>query len=309
VKYFKHPNALVESEKIGDSTDISAFVHVLPFAIIGSGCSIGDHVLVDNDVVIGDRVSVKCGVHICSGTVIEDDVCIAANATFTTEKLSDQERQPATMVRKGASIGANATIYHGVTVGMSAMVGAGAVVTGDVPPFAIVLGNPARITGYVASPGSTKAVRKTATSDVVSHPKVNVSNVRLYNLPVIEDLRGVLSFGEYGKHLPFIPKRYFIVFDVTSKEIRGEHAHKELHQFLVCVKGSCSVMVDDGTSRDEVCLDSPGMGLHIPPMVWATQYKHSSDAVLMVLASDVYKADDYIRDYDEFMARVNQDEA
>ena len=133
-----------------------------------------------------------------------------------------------------------------------------------------------------------------------------MKGVRLYRLPIIVNLRGSLSFAEYGQFLPFIPKRYFLVFDVTSKEIRGEHAHKELHQFLICPKGSCSVVVDDGKIREEVVLDNPGLGLHIPPMIWAIQYKYSADAVLMVLASDVYKADDYIRDYDDYLTLLKE---
>ena len=88
---------------------------------------------------------------------------------------------------------------------------------------------------------------------------------------------------------------------VTDHEIRGEHAHKELRQYLVCVRGSVSVAVDDGKNRDEFVLDTPGIGIYLPPMVWASQYKCSRDAVLLVLASDVYKEDDYIRDYDEYL--------
>jgi dTDP-4-dehydrorhamnose 3,5-epimerase-like enzyme len=117
-------------------------------------------------------------------------------------------------------------------------------------------------------------------------------------------MRGSLSFAEIGRHLPFLPKRYFVVFNVASRDVRGEHAHKTLHQFLVCVAGSCRVMVDNGRRREEYVLDSPGTAVHIPPMVWGVQYKYSADAVLLVLASDVYDPDDYIRDYDEFIAMV-----
>jgi dTDP-4-dehydrorhamnose 3,5-epimerase-like enzyme len=104
--------------------------------------------------------------------------------------------------------------------------------------------------------------------------------------------------------LPFEPKRYFIVFDVKSKEVRGEHAHRRLHQFLVCVKGSCSVVVDDGKNREEYQLDQPNLGIYLPPMVWAIQYKYTADAILLVLASDIYDPMDYIRDYDEFISLV-----
>ena len=95
-----------------------------------------------------------------------------------------------------------------------------------------------------------------------------------------------------------------MVFNVPTVEVRGEHAHRELHQFLICLKGQCTVAVDDGHHRDEVVLDRPNVGLHLPPMIWASQYQYSPDAVLLVLASDVYKAEDYIRDYDEYLALV-----
>jgi dTDP-4-dehydrorhamnose 3,5-epimerase-like enzyme len=134
--------------------------------------------------------------------------------------------------------------------------------------------------------------------------ETRVAGVKLHQMPIVDDLRGMLSFGEVENHLPFAPKRYFIVYGVPSKEVRGEHAHRELHQFLVCVQGSVSVVIDDGSSRDEVLLDSPGLGLHIPPLVWGIQYRYSLNAVLLVLASDTYKAEDYIRDYDEFLSVV-----
>ena len=93
---------------------------------------------------------------------------------------------------------------------------------------------------------------------------------------MIKDLRGTLAFGEVGQQLPFEVKRIFTVFDVPSKDVRGEHAHRELHQFLICVKGSCAVVIDDGEARDEVILESPSVGLHIPPMVWGipVSYTH-----------------------------------
>jgi UDP-2-acetamido-3-amino-2,3-dideoxy-glucuronate N-acetyltransferase len=135
---------------------------------------------------------------------------------------------------------------------------------------------------------------------------MNVFAVRVYQLPIIKDSRGSLSYAQYGELLPFIPKRYFIVFDVPEGQTRGGHAHKEVEQFLVCVKGRVSVFVDDGRTRDEILLDSPSLGLYIPPHVWAGQRYHSGDAVLLVLSSDVYDADEYIRDYDEFLRITEQ---
>ena len=129
----------------------------------------------------------------------------------------------------------------------------------------------------------------------------SISAVRLHELPLIRDPRGSLSFAEYEETLPFLPKRYFIVFDVGEGQIRGGHAHRTVHQLLVCVKGSCLVLLDDGKARDEVLLDKPELALYVPPIVWATEKEFSRDGVLMVLASEVYSTDEYIRDYDEFL--------
>jgi dTDP-4-dehydrorhamnose 3,5-epimerase-like enzyme len=117
---------------------------------------------------------------------------------------------------------------------------------------------------------------------------------------LVEDLRGTLSAGDFAAHVPFTPRRYFMVFDVPGKDVRGEHAHRTCHQFLVCARGSVSVVVDDGKTSEEVTLDRPDLGLYLPPMVWAVQYKYSTDALLLVFASDPYDPADYIRDYNEF---------
>lgn len=304
--YFKHPQALVESDNIGDATRIWAFTHVLPGAVIGTDCNLCDQVFIENDVTIGNRVTIKCGVQVWDGITLEDDVFVGPNATFTNDNFPRSKVYPEkfnrTLVRHGASIGANATILSGITIGKYSMVGAGSVVTSDVPPYAIVVGNPARITGYVSSGTLSKKVvaDENYTTEFVSAAK----GVRLVHLPLVPDLRGSLSFAETGQDLPFDPKRYFIVFDVNSYKVRGEHAHRKLHQFLVCIKGSCAVVVDDGTNRHEHLLDHPNLGLYVPAMIWSIQYKYSADAVLLVLASDVYDPEDYIRDYDEFLSLV-----
>lgn len=311
MEFFKHASAIVESDKIGENTRIWAFVHVLPGARIGADCNICDNVFIENDVTIGDRVTIKCGVQIWDGIRLEDDVFVGPNATFTNDARPRSKQYPEkflqTVVKKGASIGANATILPGLTIGSNAMVGAGAVVTKSVPSNAIVVGNPAFIVGYA----STKKLLASQnilqnSDDITSVRKSAATGVTFHRLPIIDDIRGRLSFAEYETHLPFIPKRYFIVFDVPSREVRGEHAHKELKQFLVCVKGSCSVLVDDGNNREEIKLDNPGIGVYIPPMVWGVQYKYSQDAILLVLASGGYDPDDYIRDYDDFLATLKK---
>jgi hypothetical protein len=131
-----------------------------------------------------------------------------------------------------------------------------------------------------------------------------VRGVTLHRFPRIFDLRGNLTVGEFGSSVPFLPKRYFIVFDVPNVEVRGEHAHRSCAQFLVCVRGQCSVVADDGTRREEFLLDDPSLGLYLPPMTWGIQYKYSADGVLLVFASELYESAEYIRDYDEFRQLV-----
>ena len=131
-----------------------------------------------------------------------------------------------------------------------------------------------------------------------------VPAVKLIHLPLIREPRGSLTFGEYDAHLPFIPLRYFIVFDVPAGETRGDHAHRQVSQALVCLRGSVTVAVDDGQRRDEIILDSPARALVVPPRVWAAQ-TFSAGAVLLVLCSETYDADEYIRDYGEFVEIVS----
>jgi len=308
-EYYSHPNAIVESTRIGRGTRIWAFAHVLPGAVIGEDCNLCDHTFYENDVKVGDRVTVKCGVQLWDGITIEDDVFIGPNATFTNDPFPRSKRYPEsfarTLVRKGASIGANATILPGLTIGQYAMIGAGAVITKEIPPYAIVVGNPARITGYVEA---RKSPANLITPEKVQElpGDMGVNGARLYELPLVQDLRGSLTFAEIDQSLPFVPKRFFMVFDVPSMEVRGEHAHRQCHQFLICVRGGCSVVVDDGQNRAEVALNRPNIGLHVSPMVWATEYKYSQDAILMVLASNVYEVEDYIRDYDQFLKEVGK---
>lgn len=304
--YFKHDTALVESAHIGEGTRIWAHAHILNGARIGADCNICDHTFIENDVVIGDRVTLKCGVQLWDGIRIEDDVFVGPNATFTNDPYPRSKQHlvkyPVTRIRRGASIGANATILPGLTIGEGAMIGAGAVVTHNVPPHAKVVGNPARIVGYM------DVVRESVPTEIVkpSNVPTPLGEATIHHLPQVVDLRGSLIFGEAERHVPFEVRRYFLVYDVQSEHIRGEHAHRRLHQFLVCVAGRCNVVTDDGMTRHEVVLDSASKGIHIPPMVWATQYKFTRDAVLLVLASEYYDAAEYIRDYDEYLALRRQ---
>jgi UDP-2-acetamido-3-amino-2,3-dideoxy-glucuronate N-acetyltransferase len=121
-------------------------------------------------------------------------------------------------------------------------------------------------------------------------------------LPLIEDDRGKLSFGEIGGQLPFIPKRYFLVFDTGAGTVRGGHAHRRCGQFLIAVAGTVVVATDDGSERQEHRLDRPELGLHVPAGIWAEQHYLSDDARLLVLASEAYDPEEYISDYEEYLA-------
>jgi acetyltransferase-like isoleucine patch superfamily enzyme/dTDP-4-dehydrorhamnose 3,5-epimerase-like enzyme len=303
-----HELAVVESKSVGSGTRIWAFAHILPGAVIGRDCNICDHTFIENDVVIGDRVTIKCGVQVWDVVRLEDDVFVGPNATFTNDPFPrsraylSPDRTPRTIVKRGASIGANATILPGLTVGDYAMVGAGAVVTRDVPPKSIVVGNPARITGYCGAENTRVDQYQVPPTPGVTETSVN--GVSVHKLPSVVDLRGSLSFAEAHVHVPFDIRRYFLIFSVPSSEVRGEHAHKTVHQFLVCVSGSCHVVADDGKVRQEFTLDDPTVGLYLPPLIWGVQYKYSQDAVLLVLTSAPYDAGDYIRDYSEFLTAV-----
>jgi acetyltransferase-like isoleucine patch superfamily enzyme len=144
----------VKASHIGPNTRIWQFVVILPDARIGADCNICSHVLIENDVIIGDRVTVKSGVQLWDGLRIEDDVFIGPNVTFTNDPFPRSKQYPTafpiTTVKAGASIGGGATILPGITIGKGAMVGAGAVVTKSVPHHAVVVGNPARVVRYLS---------------------------------------------------------------------------------------------------------------------------------------------------------------
>jgi acetyltransferase-like isoleucine patch superfamily enzyme/dTDP-4-dehydrorhamnose 3,5-epimerase-like enzyme len=309
--FFVHPQGLCESVTVGDGTRVWAFAHVLPGARIGADCNICDHVFVENDVVVGDRVTVKCGVQLWDGLRVADDVFIGPNVSFSNDKYPKSKEYASrvllqTHIGRGASIGGGAAILPGLRIGARAMVGAGSVVTHDVPARAIVSGNPARIVGYADATRRAREAHPSFGGAEGEAVATSVGRVTLHRFRRVDDLRGTLSAGEFPTQVPFVPHRYFMVFDVPSKEVRGEHAHRTCHQFLVCARGSLTVVVDDGATSEEIVLDAPHLGLYLPPMIWAVQYKYSEDALLLVFASDPYDPADYIRDYEEFRALLGR---
>ena len=245
MSHFVHPRAICESDRIGDETRIDAFAYVEEKAVVGEQCRIANHSFIGGGVVIGDRVTVDSGVHLRQDVHIEDD----------------------------ASVGVNATILPGVKIGQKSLVGAGAVVTRSVPPNAIVVGNPARIIGYVDSPRGDRDTARipNAVKEGERVRATSVPGVTTHHLPAIRDMRGSLSVAEFEDDICFVPKRAFMVFDVPNREVRGEHAHRECHLFLICVKGSCAVVADDGEKREEFLLDRPHFGIYLPPMIWGIQ--------------------------------------
>ena len=239
------------------------------------------------DVRIGPLTVVGAGAVLEEGCTLGAAVCVGEGA----------------VVGAGAVVGDGAVVAAHVQVGAGARVEAGAVITRQVPARAVVQGPPATLVGYVdaaARPPVRLAPNVPGVVDSV------VKGVRLHVLREVRDMRGDLCAAQVGAELPFVVQRSFLVYNVPNAELRGEHAHHRCGQFLIAVKGSVRVVVDDGSQREEFSLDRPNLGLYLPPMTWGIQYRYSEGAVLLVLASDPYDPADYIRDYDQFLALVRQ---
>ncbi len=153
-----HPRTDILTNEIGDETTIWQFCVILPNAKIGNNCNICAHVFIENDVVVGNNVTIKSGVQLWDGIVIEDNVFIGPNATFTNEliprsKAHDPSKFKSTLIKKGASIGANATVLPGLVIGKYSFIGAGSVVTKNIPDHTLWYGNPATQKGYITEDG------------------------------------------------------------------------------------------------------------------------------------------------------------
>lgn len=301
-----HPSASCGTDELGTDTTVGPFSVILAGARIGNGCRIEGHVLIESGVVVDDDVTVRSGVQLWRGTRVGEGAVIGPNATLATQRFPGESRPEAEGIEigAGAALGANCTILPGVKVGRGAQVGAGAVVTHDVPPNAIVVGNPARINGYTEGLGHAPTSPAAGPAEPVAESRIEGAS--LHQLTHASDLRGSLVAANFAQDLPFIPKRAFAVFDVPGKHVRGAHAHKVCEQFLVCLRGAITCLIDDGASRQEFRLDRPDVGLHMGARIWGTQHSYTSDAMVLVLASHEYNPDDYIRDYDEFLRYISR---
>jgi UDP-2-acetamido-3-amino-2,3-dideoxy-glucuronate N-acetyltransferase len=299
-----HPTADVATRHIGVGTRIWQFTVVAEDVAIGRDCNICAHCFIESGVRLGDRVTVKNGVSLWTGISIEDDVFVGPGATFSNDKTPRSRIRPPTfqktVVKTGASIGAGAVILPGVVIGRGAMIGAGAVVTRDVPPFAIVKGNPGRVTGFIDAARVSDRPDPEVSLHVSRATPASVRGVSRIALDEHAQKRGSLYVGSVPEQLPFQVRRFFIVSNVPAANVRGNHAHRRCHQFLFCAAGSCLVTVDDGVRRETVALETPALGLYIEPLVWGIQHDYSSDASLVVFASEEYDRDEYIGSYEEF---------
>lgn len=296
---FVHDRALIdEGVSLGDGCRVGAFARVEQGAVVGSETTVGDHCLVARGATLGANVTVMAGARVLDSTRVEDGVVIGPNAVVG---VSTHGAERPAIVRSLAQVLSNAVVDAGVTIGTGARVMPNAHVTQSVPATAIVAGAPAAIEGYVDAIAPGQAAIRVSRIEPARHV-LPVNRAALLPVATVEDLRGRIAVTEFGDDLPFQPRRVFFVTNVPNRNVRGEHAHRTLEQFLICVSGESHVLVDDGSTRVEVILDAPSMGLHLPPMTWSVQYKHAPGTVMAVLASDRYDPADYIRDYDEFLA-------
>lgn len=197
-----HPTSLVETQQIGQGTRIWAFTHIMMGVSIGQNCNIGDHCFIESGVVIGNNTTIKNGNMIWEGVILEDGVFVGPHVNFTNDLYPRSPRLPQakkrysnrgwllpTLVRKGASLGCGVGIIAGTTIGEFAMVGAGALVTRDIPPYALVVNNPARVRGWVCQCGQTLKFQKSIAtcSDCNLNFIQNGDSVRLMDTPEMSE--------------------------------------------------------------------------------------------------------------------------
>ncbi|MCU1589895.1 MAG: isomerase [Frankiales bacterium] len=271
-----------------------AFSYVDPEAILGTSVHLGVGAAVFQSTEVGADSHLGAGTRVGPYVVLEQGVRLGTNVVVEGTQGSP------TRIRPRAQIGSGCTVLAGVTVGHDAVLQAGASVDRDVPAHAVVAGNPARIVGYVDA-GAPADPSPTPAEDLAA---VAHAGVRWVEGVAARDLRGSLAAYEHPAHLPFLPARTYLVYGVTDGSARGEHAHKTCDEILVCVAGEIDVLLDTHIARARVRLGEASRGLYLPAMTWRVLINHTPGAVLLVLASEAYDPDEYIRDHADWEERV-----
>lgn len=290
-----HPNAMCETDEIGRGTRIWPFAHVCSSVTIGEDCNICEGVFIENDVTVGNRVTIKNGVYLWSGLEVDDDVFIGPNATFCNDRKprSRAWKVPeSTVLRKGSSVGANATVLPGVEIGAGALVGAGAVVTEDVPPYCRVVGNPARGVGFEAPEIDLSQ----------EESSVDTAGIKLVPRSVHNDRRGKLQAIEVATEFPFVVQRYFVISGLRAGVPRGVHAHRETQQVVYVLTGAMLVLISNVDHHLSVRLGPASPGVVIERNTWSTILPLVDDSSALVLASTPYDQDDYVTSHEEFIS-------
>jgi acetyltransferase-like isoleucine patch superfamily enzyme len=299
---YVHPQGICDSSNVGPGTRIWAFAHVLGGALVGRECNICDHVFVENDVVIGDRVTIKSGVQLWDGIRLENDVFVGPNATFSNDRYPRSKIYPAeylkTTVREGASIGANATILPGLTIGERAFVAAGSVVTRDVPARVLVQGNPARPSAFVDADSID------ASACVLGEQRCELlRGVELYAPSQSIERGGTLVSIELARNLPFAARRFFALTGTPNELVIGDQAYIKCIQFVVLLSGAVTALVDNARERRAVRLSVPGTAMLVPAGIWGGYLAFMPGTTLGVFVSESDSPSDCIREYREFLNR------
>lgn len=295
-----HPTATCEAHHVGPGTTVAENSHIGSQVSIGSWCQISSNVTIDGSVTIGNRVHIDLDVVITGPLVIGDDVRIGADCKLDLRPNQGQEAK-ITTISSGAVIEESCRILPGSRIGEQAVVGRGATVRKPVRPYEELRkdGESAQRSGI---PPTSENLGSAVRISGAHEGRVGVGLAQLVALKEASDSRGTLIAADTQSGLPFQPTRYFTVSDVPDGERRGIHAHRVCHQFLVALRGEVHAIVADGAGCREVILDNPRKGLYVPPLIWGTQHSFSSDALLLVLASDVYDPADYIHHWQEFIS-------
>ena len=228
---------------------------------------------------------------------IDDQSKIGINVKFNGNNI---------YIDKFSSIESNCTIEDNVRIAKYSSIRKNSRVISSFPPYSILQGNPAILIGFnnkihEKKYDLKKIINQSSTSiNECNYQKLGLKDSKIFVIENFLDSRGELSFGQYSKHIPFKPTRFFYIKEVPNNIMRGQHAHKVCQQFLIALNGSIDVFLDDGEDSILVNLNSSRLGLYIPKQIWGVQYSFTSDAILLVLASDNYDEFDYLNDYSEF---------